>query len=52
MFEYNWFASYKRWRRFWNQESNRATIELPNGAHCNADFYWHCVDLGIISMDD
>ena len=43
-----------RWRRWYlkNQVRNEATIELPNGMKCNADFFWFAVELGILSEDD
>lgn len=42
----------KYWERRWRQDVNYARIQLPNGAHCNANFFWYAVDLGILSEDD
>jgi hypothetical protein len=48
----NWWQRMTNFRRYWKQEQNRAGIELPNGAKCNADFFWMAVELGILNEDD
>lgn len=38
--------------RFYKREQNNASIVLPNGMKCNADFFWFAVELGILNPDD
>ena len=40
------------WRRLNRQLHTHACIELPNGAKCNADFFWEAVRLWFLSPDD
>ena len=44
-----WSKSYLR--RFF-KKFDYCSIELPNGAKCNPNFFWECVRLGILSEDD
>lgn len=52
----NYTVNLRTYRRsYWNrirQKWNYPCIDLPNGAKCNADFFWYCVKLGILSEDD
>ena len=37
--------------RYIKKYQDYACIELPNGAKCNASFFWECVRLGILDED-
>ncbi|MBR2680773.1 MAG: hypothetical protein IKE23_08480 [Exiguobacterium sp.] len=39
-------------RRYIPHQSDYCGITLPNGVKCNYGFYWACVHLGILTIDD